>query len=101
MKLWRRSYDIPPPALDAQDPRNPVFDIKYKGIPKDALPLSECLKDTVARVIPFWHDYIARDILAGKQVLVVAHGNSIRSIVKYLDNVSEKGIFNYYLSRYS
>ncbi|KAM3127971.1 hypothetical protein pb186bvf_019902 [Paramecium bursaria] len=75
-----------------EDPRNPVFDIKYKGIPKDALPLSECLKDTVARVIPFWHDYIARDILAGKQVLVVAHGNSIRSIVKYLDNVSEKDI---------
>lgn len=89
MKIWRRSYDIPPPALESTDARNPANDRRYDGIPSDALPLTECLKDTVVRVIPYWHDHIAKDILAGKKVLVVAHGNSLRSIVKYLDNVSE------------
>jgi 2,3-bisphosphoglycerate-dependent phosphoglycerate mutase len=88
---FQRSYDIPPPGFDAADPSNPINDRRYHGIPRDALPLTECLKDTVARVIPFWHDHIARDILAGKRVIVVAHGNSIRAIVKYLDNVPEKG----------
>lgn len=91
VKIWRRSYDVPPPPLDASDPRNPANDRRYAAVPKDALPLTECLKDTVVRVIPYWHDNIARDILDGKQVLVVAHGNSLRSIVKYLDNVPEKG----------
>ena len=78
--------------MDPTDARNPANDRRYADVPKDALPLTECLKDTVVRVIPFWHDHIAKDILAGKNVLVVAHGNSLRSIVKYLDNVSEKGI---------
>ncbi|CAK60170.1 unnamed protein product (macronuclear) [Paramecium tetraurelia] len=92
VKIWRRSYDIPPPPLDPTDARNPANDRRYADVPKDALPLTECLKDTVVRVIPYWHDHIAKDILAGKNVLVVAHGNSLRSIVKYLDNVSEKDI---------
>lgn len=87
----RRSYDVPPPALELSDERHPAKDRRYAGVPKDCLPRTECLKDTVARVVPFWHDHIAQDILVGKRVLVVAHGNSLRSIVKYLDNVSEKG----------
>ncbi len=86
-----RSYDLPPPGFEPNDPKNPINDRRYNSIAKDALPMTECLKDTVARVIPYWHDHIAADILQGKSVLVVAHGNSIRAIVKYLDNVSEKG----------
>eukprot|EP01017_Pseudomicrothorax_dubius_P008453 TRINITY_DN12784_c0_g1_i3.p1 TRINITY_DN12784_c0_g1~~TRINITY_DN12784_c0_g1_i3.p1 ORF type:complete len:264 (+),score=53.47 TRINITY_DN12784_c0_g1_i3:126-917(+) len=92
VKIWRRSYDIPPPPLDITDPRFPGNDPRYKLLPIDALPLTECLKDNVARTIPYWNDTISPAILSGRQVLVVAHGNSLRSIVKHLDNISDKDI---------
>ncbi len=92
VKLWRRSYDIRPPALDEADPRYPGEDPRYKGIPKQQLPLTECLKDTVARFLPCWHELIAPSIRSGKQVLIVAHGNSLRALVKYLEDVPEHEI---------
>jgi len=92
VKIWRRSYDIPPPELQDNDERHPKFDSRYKHLAKDVLPKSESLKDCIGRVLPFWYDHIAADILEGKQVLVVAHGNSLRSLVKHLDNISEKDI---------
>jgi len=92
VKIWRRSYDIPPPALELSDERHPRFDSRYQQYPLDALPRTECLKDTVARVLPFWTDHIGPAILQEKRVLIVAHGNSIRAMVKYLDNVSDKDI---------
>lgn len=92
VKIWRRSYDVPPPPLEAGDPRSPANDPRYKNLKKNELPLTECLKDTVARVLPFWHEVAAPAIKAGKRVLIAAHGNSLRALVKYLDNVSEKEI---------
>ena len=92
VKIWRRSYDIPPPPLDAEDPRHPSRDRRYAGLAKRELPLTESLKDTVARFLPYWHDSIAPDIRGGKRVLIAAHGNSLRALVKYLDNVSEEEI---------
>jgi 2,3-bisphosphoglycerate-dependent phosphoglycerate mutase len=92
VKIWRRSYDIPPPALDPGDERYPGRDRRYASLSKEELPLTECLKDTVARFLPYWHSAVAPDIRAGKRVLIAAHGNSIRALVKYLDNVSESGI---------
>ena len=92
MKLWRRSYDVPPPALELNDPRYPGNDPRYKRLPKDQLPLTECLKDTVARVLPCWHGVIAPRVQAGERVLIVAHGNSLRALVKYLDEISDKDI---------
>jgi len=92
VKLWRRSYDIRPPALDAADPRYPGRDPRYRHIPKEQLPLSECLKDTVDRFLPCWHELIAPSIRSGKQVLIAAHGNSLRALVKYLENVPEQQI---------
>jgi len=92
VKLWRRSYDVPPPALDEADPRYPGKDPRYQGLTKQQLPLTECLKDTVARVLPCWHDLIAPSIRAGKQVLIAAHGNSLRALVMYLENIPEKEI---------
>lgn len=92
VKIWRRSYDIPPPKLDKEDPRWPGHVSVYKDVPKDVLPFTECLKDTVARVLPFWFDHIAPDILANKKVLVSAHGNSLRGLVKHLDNLSEADV---------
>jgi len=92
VKIWRRSYDIPPPPLDISDKRHPVHDKKYSHVPKDVLPSTECLKDTVVRVLPFWHDHICKSLFDNKNVLVVAHGNSLRSIIKYIDNMSEKDI---------
>lgn len=90
--IWRRSYDVQPPALEENDVRNPKFDLRYKDlVPADA-PLTECLKDTVARFLPYWHSTIAPSIKEGKRVLIAAHGNSLRALVKYLDNVSEKEI---------
>jgi 2,3-bisphosphoglycerate-dependent phosphoglycerate mutase len=89
---WRRSYDVPPPALSRDDPRNPVNDPRYAGVPRGELPLTECLKDTVARFLPFWNERIAPQVRAGRRVIVVAHGNSIRALVKYLDNVSDQDI---------
>jgi 2,3-bisphosphoglycerate-dependent phosphoglycerate mutase len=90
--VWRRSYDTPPPALDPADPRSERSDIRYAKLPPEQIPLTECLKDTVARVLPFWNDSMAPAIRAGKQVLVAAHGNSIRAMVKYLDQISDSDI---------
>jgi 2,3-bisphosphoglycerate-dependent phosphoglycerate mutase len=90
--IWRRSYDIRPPALEETDERYPGNDAKYSELTKEELPKSECLKDTVARVLPYWHDVIAPSIKAGKRILVSAHGNSIRALVKYLDDVPKKEI---------
>jgi len=89
---WRRSYDIPPPALGADDPRYPGNDPRYRGLAPNQVPFTECLKDTVARVLPYWNQAIAPDIRAGKRVLIAAHGNSIRALVKYLDKVSDQDI---------
>lgn len=90
--IWRRSYDIPPPDLEQSDERWPGHEEKYQRLPLDVLPTTECLKDCVARVLPSWHDVIAPSILAGQRVLVVAHGNSLRGLVKHLDNMSEDDI---------
>lgn len=90
--IWRRSYDTQPPALTLDDERYPGKERRYNGLTAAELPLTECLKDTVARFLPYWHESIAPVIKSGKKVLIVAHGNSIRSLVKYLDNVSEKDI---------
>lgn len=90
--IWRRSYDTQPPALTLDDDRFPGKDRRYADLTSAELPLTECLKDTVARFLPYWHETIAPAIKSGKRVLIVAHGNSLRSLVKYLDNVSEKEI---------
>ncbi len=92
VKIWRRSYDIPPPPLDVTDKRHPIHDRRYAGLDPRVLPASESLKDTLARVLPFWNDRIVAELKAGKNVLVVAHGNSLRAVVKMLDNVSEAEI---------
>lgn len=92
VKIWRRSYDIPPPPLTPDDPRHPSRDARYASLPPSDLPLTESLKDTVARFLPYWHDTIAPDIRAGKRVLIAAHGNSLRALVKYLDDVPESEI---------
>jgi 2,3-bisphosphoglycerate-dependent phosphoglycerate mutase len=89
---WRRSYDTPPPSLDANDPRGQRQDLRYAKLPVDAIPLTECLKDTVARVMPFWNDTLAPAIKSGQRVVIAAHGNSIRAMVKYLDDVSDTDI---------
>src|SRR5437762_913154 len=90
--VWRRSYDVPPPALEPGDPRSERADIRYRDVPNSQFPLTECLKDTVARVLPFWDESMAPTIRKGKRVLVAAHGNSIRALVKYLDGVSDSDI---------
>jgi len=92
VKIWRRSYDIAPPPLEPTDPRHPGNDRRYASLAPSELPLTESLKDTVARFLPCWHEVIAPDIRAGKRVLIAAHGNSLRALVKYLDNVSEEEI---------
>jgi len=90
--IWRRSYDIPPPLLEWEDERNSAFDDKYKNLSKDEMPLGECLADTVERVVPYWEQNIVPEIKAGKSVVIAAHGNSLRALVKYLDNVSNEEI---------
>ncbi|HXG65046.1 MAG TPA: 2,3-diphosphoglycerate-dependent phosphoglycerate mutase [Blastocatellia bacterium] len=90
--IWRRSYDIRPPALEPSDPRFPGNDPRYKGLSEAELPLTECLKDTVERVLPYWHGTIAPAIQAGQKVLIAAHGNSMRALVKYLDQMSDEEI---------
>ncbi len=90
--IWRRSYDIQPPVLEKSDPRYPGHDPRYKDLTDDELPVTECLKDTVARFVPYWMNVIAPSIKAGKKVIIAAHGNSLRSLVKYLDNISEEEI---------
>jgi 2,3-bisphosphoglycerate-dependent phosphoglycerate mutase len=92
VKIWRRSYDIPPPPLSPDDPQHPSRDRRYADRPPEQLPLSESLKDTVARFLPYWHETIAPEIRAGKKVLIAAHGNSLRALVKYLDSVSDEEI---------
>jgi 2,3-bisphosphoglycerate-dependent phosphoglycerate mutase len=92
VKVWRRSYDVPPPALEPTDDRYPGRDPRYAGLAKAELPLTECLKDTVNRFLPAWHDVIAPAVRSGKKVIIAAHGNSLRALVKYLDNVSDGDI---------
>jgi len=92
VKIWRRSYDIPPPALDVADRRHPLHERRYANLDPRVLPASESLKDTLARVLPFWNDRIVAELKLGKNVLVAAHGNSLRAVVKMLDNVSEADI---------
>jgi 2,3-bisphosphoglycerate-dependent phosphoglycerate mutase len=92
VKLWRRSYDVRPPDLTQDDERFPGRDPRYAQLSPEELPLAECLKDTIARTLPYWHETIAPVVAAGQRVLVCAHGNSLRGLVKYLDNVSEQDI---------
>ena len=89
---WRRSYDVPPPALDAADPRSERADPRYAGLAPGQVPLTECLKDTVDRVLPFWHGTLAPAIARGERLIVSAHGNSMRALVKYLDGISDADI---------
>jgi 2,3-bisphosphoglycerate-dependent phosphoglycerate mutase len=92
VKLWRRSYDVPPPALASDDPRHPGRDPRYAGLDAGDLPLTESLKDTVARFLPYWHETVAPTVRAGRRVLITAHGNSLRALVKYLDGISDEEI---------
>ncbi len=89
---WRRSYDVPPPPLDAGDGRSERADVRYTKLQPEQVPLTECLKDTVERVLPFWNEAMAPAIKAGKRIVVAAHGNSIRALVKHLDNISDDDI---------
>jgi 2,3-bisphosphoglycerate-dependent phosphoglycerate mutase len=92
VKIWRRSYDIQPPALTREDDRYPGKDPRYADLKPEEVPLTECLKDTVARTLPYWHETIAPTVRSGKRVIVAAHGNSLRGLVKYLDNISDHDI---------
>jgi 2,3-bisphosphoglycerate-dependent phosphoglycerate mutase len=92
VKIWRRSYDVHPPPLTLDDPRHPSKDPRYAALPASVLPLTESLKDTIARVLPYWHETIAPSILKGKRVVIAAHGNTLRALVKYLDHVSDTEI---------
>jgi len=90
--LWRRSYDVPPPALEKDDERYPGKDPRYADLSEDEMPRTECLKDTVERFMPYWQETIAPTIKSGKRVIIAAHGNSLRALVKYLDNISDEEI---------
>ena len=90
--VWRRSYDVPPPPLDTDDERHPRFDRRYAGLTPEQLPATESLKITLERVLPYWHKVLAPEIKAGKRLLIAAHGNSLRAMVKYLDNISDEEI---------
>ena len=90
--LWRRSYDVPPPPIDPDDPRHPRHLRRYRDLPADVLPAAECLRDVVARMLPYWYDAIATDLLAGNCVLVAAHGNSLRALVKHLKRIPDDEI---------
>ena len=90
--LWRRSYDVPPPAVGPDDPEHPANDPRYRLLPPDVLPGTECLKDVVARVLPYWHDTVVPQLRAGLTVLVVAHGNSLRALVKHLEHIADADI---------
>ena len=92
VKIWRRSYDIQPPALTVNDPRYPGHDLRYRDLDPRDLPRTECLRDTVSRFLPYWHETIAPTIRSGKRVLIAAHGNSLRALVKYLDGISDTAI---------
>jgi len=90
--VWRRSYDVPPNPLDPADPRTSYGDPRYAGLKREEIPLTECLKDTVARVLPSWHESIAPAIRSGKRIIISAHGNSLRALIKYLDGISDQDI---------
>ena len=90
--IWRRSYDVPPPALEESDPRHPGNDPRYRDLDPKDLPRTECLKDTVARFLPYWHESIVSALRNGKKVIIAAHGNSLRALIKYLDDVSDEAI---------
>jgi len=92
VKIWRRSYDIPPPVLEASDPRAPGNDPRYRDLSPAERPLTECLKDTVARFLPLWNNSIAPEVKSGRRVIIAAHGNSLRALIKYLDNISDHDI---------
>ncbi len=92
--MWRRKYDMRPPALEKDDERHPSHEPKYAGLDEKDVPSTECLKDTVERFMPYWHDTISKEILSGKHVLIAAHGNSLRAAVKYLDNISDEDIIS-------
>jgi 2,3-bisphosphoglycerate-dependent phosphoglycerate mutase len=92
--LWRRSYDVRPPSLNRDDPRHPGHDPRYAGLDPSDLPLTECLKDTVERFLPYWHETIAPEVRSGRRVLIAAHGNSLRALVKYLDGMSDADTVN-------
>jgi 2,3-bisphosphoglycerate-dependent phosphoglycerate mutase len=92
VKLWRRSYDVRPPALEADDERHPSHDVRYATLPPESLPATECLKDVLERVLPYWSEAIIPDLLGHRCVLVVAHGNSLRALVKHLDGLSEQEV---------
>jgi 2,3-bisphosphoglycerate-dependent phosphoglycerate mutase len=92
VKLWRRSYAVPPPPLDWEDPRHPRFDPRYAGLTKEQLPSAESLKITLERVLPYWHQTLSPMIKSGKRLLISAHGNSLRALVKYLDHISDEAI---------
>ncbi|MBP6983890.1 MAG: 2,3-diphosphoglycerate-dependent phosphoglycerate mutase, partial [Thermotogae bacterium] len=92
VKLWRRSYDVPPPVLTPDDDRYPGNDPRYQDLDPRVLPLSECLKDTLERVLPYWHDRIAVEIKKNRKILIAAHGNSLRALVKYLDRIPDNEI---------
>ena len=92
VKIWRRSYDTRPPALEPGDERSPAKDPRYVNVPADEIPLTECLKDTVDRVLPYWNSAIAPAVRSGKRVLIASHGNSMRALVKYLDGISDQDI---------
>ncbi|MGI6075597.1 MAG: 2,3-diphosphoglycerate-dependent phosphoglycerate mutase [Pyramidobacter sp.] len=92
VKIWRRSYDVPPPPLSEDDPRSPRNDRRYAGLTASEIPLTECLKDTVKRVLPYWNDVVCPEIKKGKNVIVTAHGNSLRALVKCLDAISDDDI---------
>ena len=94
VKLWRRSYDVPAPAVAEDDPRNPALQAPYRDVDKKLLPRTECLKDTVERVVPYFESEIKPQILAGKKVIIAAHGNSLRALVKYLENISDADIIS-------
>ncbi len=94
VKIWRRAFDIAPPPLEESDDRYPGHDRRYAGLSKEELPLTESLKDTIARFVPYWNDVIAPQVKSGKRVLIVAHGNSLRALVKHLDNISDADIIN-------
>lgn len=92
VKAWRRGYATPPPPVERTDPNHPTNDPRYRGVAPSALPATECLKDVVARVIPYWEDRLAPELLEGRTVLVVAHGNSLRALVKFLEQISDEDI---------
>jgi len=92
VKIWRRSYDVPPPPVDLSSPDFPKHDVRYANVPEKDLPRSESLKDVLGRVMPFWEEFVLPDLKAGKRVIIAAHGNSLRALLKYLENVSDEDI---------